>query len=217
MKDFDDDPESKEKEEVNEALEQVKAALGFLISKKMLRGYALVLIACISWMYTDFFKLPDACYEAQPKFNMTLSIKNPNMRWEEFQGLELKGIVRSFGSDGKKAIIRSYDMLTGKPDEEGKKFLLNGFINSYDTKVNGCVESATVFAHIKTLSGAKAVLNGNKGAMKFEQKFLSTKKQKASHKRTKNKRCKVELVVNPIDPIAQGAQVPKGNMKMSCS
>lgn len=215
--DFDDDPEPEEKEEVNEALEQVKAALRFLYSKKMLQAYALLLIAYFSWKYTDFFKLPDACYEANPNFNATLSIENPNMRWEEFRGLELKGMVTSFGSDGKKEIIRSYDMITGKPAESAKNFLLNGFINSYDMKVKGCVKSVTVFARIKTLSGAKAVLNDSKRTVKLQQKFLSTQKERESNRKTKSRKCILKLTVNPIDPIAQGAQVPKGNITMSCS
>lgn len=214
--DFDDDPESEEEEEVNEALEQVKSVLRFLFGKRMLQAYGLVLVAFFSWKYTDFFKLPDACYEAKPKFNMTLSINNPNMRWEEFQGLEVKGIVKTFGSDGKKEVFRSYDMIAKKPAEKAKKFLLNGFINSYDTKVHGCVESATVFAKIKTQSGRKAVLNETFRTVKLEQKFLTTQKEKESPRRTRSKKCKVELTVDPIDPMAQTAQVPQGNIKMTC-
>lgn len=215
MKDF-DDPEPEEKEEVNEALELAKTVFGFLVSKKALQAYALVMVAYFSWKYTDFFKLPDACYDARPKFNTTVSIDNPNMRWEEFQGLEMKGMVKTFGSDGKKEIIRSYDMLTGKSAESAKKYLLNGFINSYDMKVKGCVESVTVFARIKTLSGKKAVLNESLREVKLQKKFLETQKEKENPKKTKSRKCTVKLTVNPIDPIAQGAQVPTGNITMSC-
>lgn len=215
MKDF-DDPEPEEKEEVNEALELAKTVLGFLFSKRALQGYTLVLVAYFSWKYTDFLKLPDECYKAQPNFTTTLSIKNPNMRWEEFQGLEMRGMVKTFASDGKKEVIRSYDMIKGKPAEESQYFLLNGFVNSYDTKVKGCVESVTLIARIKTLSGARATLNDGKRTIKLTKKFISTQKEKESPRKTRSKKCTVELTINPIDPMVQTAQVPTGNIKMSC-
>ncbi len=198
------------------ALEVTKVVLRFLFSKKVLQGLVLVLIAFFSWKYTEFFKLTDKCYDAHPKFNTTLSIKNPNMRWEEFQGLEIRGMVKTLAEDGKKNIVRSYDMLTGKSAESAKKYLLNGFINSYDMEVRGCVESVTVFARIKTLSGAKAVLNDSTHEVKLEKKFLTTQKEKENPGKIKSRKCTVKLTVNPIDPISQTAQVPKGNITMSC-
>jgi len=216
MMDF-DDPEPEEKEEVNEPLELAKACLRFLFSKRVLQGYALVGIAFFSWKYTEFFKLPDKCYDARPNLNTTLSIENPNMRWEEFQGLEMKGMVKTLAEDGKKEIIRSYDILTGKPAEVSKKYLLNGFINSYDAKLKGCVESVTVFARIKTLSGKKAVLNESFRTVKLQEKFLSTEKEKENPRKIKSRKCMVKLTINPIDPMRQTAQVPEGNITMSCS
>lgn len=216
MKDY-DDPEPEEEEEVNEPLELAKACLRFLFGKRALQGYALVAIAFFSWKYTEFFKLPDACYDAKPNFNTTLSIENPNMRWEEFQGLELMGLVKTLAEDGKKEIVRSYDILTGKPAESVTKYLLKGFINSYDTKVKGCVESVTVIARIKTLSGAKALLNDSKQEVKLRKKFLSTQKEKENPRKTRSRKCTVKLTINPIDPMAQTSQVPSGNITMSCS
>ena len=197
-------------------LEELKPLARALFSKKVLQGSVLVFVAFFSWKYTDFFKLPDECYKAQPGFNTTLSINHPNMRWEEFKGLEMRGLVKTLAEDGKNEVVRSYDMLTGKPAEEPKKYVLKGFLNSYDMKFKGCVESVTVFAKIQTLSGSKAILNDSIHEVKLEQKFLDTKKKKESRRKIENKKCKVELTVNPIDPMAQTAQVPTGNITMSC-
>jgi hypothetical protein len=198
------------------AFEKFKFLLKLLFSKKFLQGSILLFVAFFSWKYTDFFKVPDECYKAHPTFTTALSIKNPNMRWEEFKGLEMRGMVKTIAEDGKKEIVRSYDLLTGKSSETARKYLLKGFINSYDTKVKGCVESVTLFAKIQTLSGAKALLNDSKREVKLEKKFLSSEKEKISPRKTRSRKCTVELTINPIDPIAQTAQVPTGNIKMSC-
>ncbi len=216
MKDY-DDPEPEEKEEVNETLELAKSVLNFFFSKKVLQGYALILVAYFSWKYTDILKVPDECYKAKPKFNMTISINNPNIRWEEFKGLEIRGIVKTTAGDGKKEIVRSYDLLTGKPTEKAAKYLLNGFVNSYDTKMKGCVKSVTLLAKIKTLSGSKALLNDSTREVRLKEKFLSTQEEKENPRKTRSKKCTVELTVNPIDPMAQTSQVPTGNIKMNCS
>jgi hypothetical protein len=216
MKDF-DDPETEEKEEVNQALELAKTVLGFLFGKRALQGYALILVGYFSWKYTDFFKEPDECYKACPTFTTNLSIKNPNMRWEEFKGLEMRGLVKTIAEDGKKEIVRSYDILTGKPAEGTRKYLLKGFHNSYKTKVKGCVENVTLLAKIQTLSGSKAVLNESRKEVRLKKKFLSSEKEKNNPRKTKSKKCTVELTIDPIDPMAQTAQVPTGNIKMDCS
>ncbi len=197
------------------AAEKSKTLLKIVISKKGLRNIGLVLVVLISWKYADFFKVPDICNEAQPEVKTTLSIKNPNMRWEEFQGLELRGLLKT--SAEATGVGQSYDLITGKPSEKARKFLLNGFLNSFDMKVKGCVETVTVFAKIKTLSGSKAILNETPGEIKLETKLLSTKKQQTSRRKIKNRKCKMELTVKPIDPMAQGAQVPIGDITMSCS
>lgn len=216
MKDY-DDPEPEEGEEVNETLELAKTVFWFLFSKRAFQGYILILVGYFSWKYTDFLKAPDECYKASPTFTANLSIKNPNMRWEEFRGLQLRGTVKTLAGDGKKEIVRFYDMITGKPAEKPTNFLINGFHNSYKTKVKGCVESVTLLAKIKTLSGAKAVLNDKRNTLKLTKKFLNTKKEKTSPRRIRSRKCTVELTVDPIDPMAQTTQVPTGNIKMDCS
>ncbi len=216
MKDY-DDPEPEEREEVNEALELIKAFLLFFISKRAFQGYTLILVGYFSWKYTDFLKDPDECYKAQPTFTTNLSIKNPNFRWEEFKGLELRGLVKTIAGDGKKEIVRSYDLITGKPAEKPTNFLINGFHNSYKTKVKGCVESVTLFAKIKTLSKAKAILNDSERTRRLRKKFLSTEQEKESPRKIRSRRCAVELTIDPIDPMAQTSQVPIGNIKMDCS
>lgn len=208
------DPVDPEPEETSEAVEQLKAFRDFVFSKKVLRGLGLILVAVISWKYTDFFKPPDICNDAQPEFKTTLSINNPNMRWGEFKGLEMSGLLKTSAEAA--GIGQSYDMITGKPAETAKKFLLNGFINTFDMKVKGCVDTVTLYAKIKTLSGKKAVLNDIPGAIKLEKKFLSTQKQQISPRKIYSKKCAVKLTVKPIDPMAQGAQVPTGNITMSC-
>jgi hypothetical protein len=216
MKDYDDDPEPEEKEEVNEALELAKLVLGFFISKRAFQSYILILVGYFSWKYTDFLKDPDECYKARPTFTTTLSIKNPNIRWEEFKGLEMRGLVKTIAGDGKKEIVRTYDILRGKPAEGTRKYLLKGFHNSYETKVKGCVESVTVLAKIQTLSGSKAVLNESRKEVRLNKKFLSSEQEKANPRKTRSKKCAVELTINSIDPMAQTAQVPTGNIKMDC-
>jgi hypothetical protein len=216
MKDY-DDPEPEEEEEVNEALELAKTVLGFFFSKRAFQGYILILVGYFSWKYTDFLKDPDECYKAHPTFTTTLSIKNPNMRWEEFKGVEMRGLVKTLAGDGKKEIVRTYDILTGKPAEGTRKFLLKGFINSYDTKVKGCIESVTVLAKIRTLSGSKAVLNESRKEVRLKKKFLSSDKEKANPKKVRSKKCNLELTIDPIDSMAQTAQVPTGNIKMDCN
>jgi len=204
------------KKSVAWAFEKFKFLLKLLFSKKVLQGSALVLVALFSWKYTDFFKVPDECDKAHPTFTTALSIKNPNMRWEEFKGLEMRGLVKTFADDGKKEIVRSYDLLTGKSAEVARTYLLKGFLNSYDTKVKGCVESVTLFAKILTLSGSKALLNESRKEVRLEKKFLSSKKEKASPRKTRSRKCNVELTINPIDPMAQTAQVPTGKITMNC-
>ena len=216
MKDY-DDPEPEEEEEVNEALELVKTVLGFFFSKKAFQGYTLILVGYFSWKYTDFLKDPDECYKARPTLTTTLSINNPNMRWEEFKGVEMRGLVKTIAGDGKKEIVRTYDILTGKPAKATRKYLLKGFLNSYKTKVKGCVESVTLLAKIQTLSGAKAVLNESRKEVRLKEKFLSSEKEKANPRKTRSKKCTVELTIDPIDHMAQTAQVPTGNIKMNCS
>ena len=216
MKDY-DDPEPEEQEEVNEELELAKTVIGFFFSKRAFQGYILILVGYFSWKYTDFLKDPDECYKARPTFTTTLSINNPNMRWEEFQGLEMRGLLKTIAGDGKKEIVRSYDILTGKPAEGTRKYLLKGFINSYDTKVKGCIESVTVLAKIQTLSGSKAVLNESRKEVRLKKKFLSSEQEKANPRKTRSKKCTVELTIDTIDPMAQTAQVPTGIIKMNCS
>jgi hypothetical protein len=216
MKDYDDPEPEEEEEEVNEALELAKTVLGFFFSKRAFQGYTLILVGYFSWRYTDFLKDPDECYKARPTFTTTLSIKNPNIRWEEFKGLEMRGLVKTVAGDGKKEIVRSYDILRGKPAEATRKYLLKGFHNSYETKVKGCVESVTVLAKIQTLSGSKAVLNESRKEVRLKKKFLSSEQEKANPRKTRSKKCAVELTIDTIDPMAQTAQVPTGNIKMDC-
>ncbi len=216
MKDY-DDPEPEEREEVNEAFELTKAVLLFFVSKRAFQGYILILVGYFSWKYTDFLKDPDECYKAHPTFTANLSIKNPNFRWEEFRGLELRGLVKTIAGDGKKEIVRSYDLITGKPAEKPTNFLISGFHNSYKTKVKGCVERVTLFAKIKTLSRAKAILNDSELTRKLQKKFLSTEKEKENPRKIRSRKCTVELTIDPIDPMAQNTQVPTGNIKMDCS
>ncbi|MFT4577419.1 MAG: hypothetical protein ACI9UO_000232 [Nitrospinales bacterium] len=132
----------------------------------------------------------------------------------------MRGLLKTIAGDGKKEIVRSYDILTGKPAEGTRKYLLKGFINSYDTKVKGCIESVTVLAKIQTLSGSKAVLNESRKEVRLKEKFLGSEQEKANPRKTRSKKCTIELTIDPIDPIdpmAQTAQVPTGNIKMDCS
>ena len=213
MKDYDDP----EQEEINEALELAKPVLGFFVSKRAFQGYILILVGYFSWKYTDFLKDSDECYKAHPTFTANLSIKNPNFCWEEFRGLELRGLVKTIAGDGKKEIVRSYDLITGKPADKPTNFLINGFHNSYKTKVKGCIESATLFAKIKTLSRAKAILNDSERTRKLQKIFLSTEKEKENPRKIRSRKYTVELIIDPIDPMAQTSQVSLSNIKMDCS
>ncbi|MGK0180598.1 MAG: hypothetical protein ACI8PD_002410, partial [Nitrospinales bacterium] len=88
------------------------------------------------------------------------------------------------------------------------------------TKVKGCIESVTVLAKIQTLSGSKAVLNESRKEVRLKEKFLGSEQEKANPRKTRSKKCTIELTIDPIDPIdpmAQTAQVPTGNIKMDCS
>jgi hypothetical protein len=201
------------KERLVWALGKIKIVLSSSVTKKALQASGLVLVVYISWNYTDIFKLPDDCYDARPDFNTTLYIKNPNMGWKEFKGLEMGGIIKTRANDGKDEIERSYDLISGKPADVARKFLLKGFINSYDLKVEGCIDSVTLFTRIHTLSGSKALLNEKPDGVELTKNFS---KQELHAQRVKNRKCKVELVLNPIDPTATVSQIPSGKIHMTC-